>query len=156
MSDKVRRKPLFSDDNADLKYYGNLSKRTRKYSNDLPRSIRRALNDLPPADGPSVAPSPAPMRDLPNEYEFEILRLRRRVNTLECTVRDRDERTVAAIAMLEDEMVFWRSYLHDHIDPTYGDIKRRVIRIESTLGRLREKGSRIYPALQTTWAKKDG
>ena len=92
---------------------------------------------------------------VPNEYEFEILRLRRRVEELECTVKDRDERNVRAIAMLEDEAQMWRTLMHDHVSETHGGIQQRVIRIESTLLTLKEKGSRIYPPLVVTetWQK---
>src|SRR6478736_409431 len=50
-----------------------------------------------------------------NDFQFEIIRLRRRVDELECIVRDRDSRVITAIAMLEDELVMYRSLLHDHV-----------------------------------------
>lgn len=92
---------------------------------------------------------------LPNEYEFEILRLRRRIEELEGTVRDRDERNVRAIGMLEDELQMWRTFLHDHVGETYSGVQRRIIRIESTLMTLREKGSQFYPEIKTPegWSK---
>src|SRR5690242_20002933 len=59
---------------------------------------------------------------IPNRYEFEIIRLRRRVEELECIVRDRDSRVVSAIAMLEDELVMYRTLLHAHIAETHDGI----------------------------------
>lgn len=96
-------------------------------------------------------------KDVPNEYEFEILRLRRRVEELECTVHDRDERNVKAMAMLEDELQMWRTLMQDHVQETHGGIQRRIIRLESTLLTLREKGSRAYPALSIpeAWKQSD-
>lgn len=85
---------------------------------------------------------------VPDEYKFEIFRLRRRIAELECTVRDRDERNVRAISMLEDELQFWRTFMHDHVGDTHDGIQRRIVRIESTLLRLREKGSKFYPSLE--------
>jgi hypothetical protein len=126
---------------------------------DRKNHVRSSPDIISHNSGPPLAlPPPATVAStsgIPNEYEFEILRLRRRVESLECTVRDRDERNVAAIAMLEDEMQFWRTYLHDHVDATYADIRRRVVRIESTLAVLKEKGSRIYPPLEipAAWRK---
>lgn len=96
-------------------------------------------------------------KDVPNEYEFEILRLRRRVEELECTVRDRDARNVRAIAMLEDELQMFRSYLHDHVGETQSGIHRRVVRLESTLMTLRGKGSQFAPPLEIkeSWKNKE-
>ena len=93
---------------------------------------------------------------IPNDYQFEIIRLRRRVDQLECIVRDRDSRVVTAIAMLEDELVMYRTLLHDHVAETHDGIKRRVIRIETTLQTLKAKGSKFYPPLDIPerWQKK--
>jgi len=83
-------------------------------------------------------------KDIPTGYEFEILRLRRRIDELECIVRDKNRRVVAAIGMLEDEVVMYRTLLHDHIAETHDGVQRRMIRIESTLDTLKEKGSKFY------------
>ena len=85
--------------------------------------------------------------DIPNDYQFEIMRLRRRVDELECIVRDRDRRVVAGIAMLEDELAMYRTLLHEHIAETHDGIMRRIIRIESALATLKAKGSTYYPPL---------
>lgn len=94
--------------------------------------------------------------EIPTDSEFEILRLRHRVAELECITRDRDDRIVKALGMLEDELSFWRSYLHDHVSETMGGISRRVGRLESALEYLKEKGSRFYPPLPIppAWKKK--
>jgi hypothetical protein len=72
---------------------------------DRKNHVRSSPDIISHNSGPPLAlPPPATVAStsgIPNEYEFEILRLRRRVESLECTVRDRDERNVAAIAMLE-------------------------------------------------------
>jgi len=83
-------------------------------------------------------------KEIPTSYEFEILRLRRRIDELECIVRDKNRRVVAAIGMLEDEVVMYRTLLHDHIAETHDGVQRRMIRIESTLDTLKEKGSKFY------------
>lgn len=105
--------------------------------------------------GPRIAPSEAVPVDLisnagvlivpdentiPNEYEFEILRLRRRVESLECVVREKNERNVFAITMLEDELQMWLTFMHEHVSETHDGIKRRILRIESTLLNLKESG----------------
>jgi hypothetical protein len=84
---------------------------------------------------------------IPNEYEFEILRLRRRVDSLEDTVREKNERNVHAITMLEDELQMWRCFLHEHVAETHDGIRRRVLRIESTLMILKESGG-LAPLIQ--------
>lgn len=78
---------------------------------------------------------------IPNEYEFEILRLRRRVDSLEDAVREKNERNVHAITMLEDELQMWLSFMHEHVAETHDGIRRRVLRIEATLMKLKESGS---------------
>ncbi len=93
--------------------------------------------DLISNAGALTVPDESP---IPNEYEFEILRLRRRVDSLEGTVREKNARNVHAIAMLEDELQMWRSFLHEHVAETHDGIRRRVLRIESTLMTLRESG----------------
>jgi len=94
---------------------------------------------------------------IPNTYQFEIIRLRRRLDELECIVRDRDSRVASAIAMLEDELVMYRTLMHDHIAETHDGVTRRVLRIQSTLDTLREKGSKFYPPLEMPdrWRKKE-
>ncbi len=94
--------------------------------------------------------------EIPSESQFEIIRLRRRVEELECLARDKDRRVVAGIAMLEDELAMYRSLLHNHIAETHDGIRRRIIRIESTLDTLKEKGSKFYPPLEIPkrWRKK--
>ena len=86
--------------------------------------------------------------EIPNDYQFEIIRLRRRVEELECLIRDRDRRVVAAITMLEDELAMYRALMHDHIAETHDGIRRRTLRIEATLNTLKEKGSKLYPPLE--------
>jgi hypothetical protein len=46
--------------------------------------------------------------------------------------------------MLEDELQMWRSFMHEHVAETHDGIRRRVLRIESTLMTLKESGG---PAL---------
>jgi len=86
--------------------------------------------------------------EIPNDYQFEIIRLRRRVDELEYLIRDRDRRVVAAITMLEDELAMYRALMHDHIAETHDGIRRRTLRIEATLNTLKEKGSKLYPPLE--------
>jgi len=88
--------------------------------------------------------------NIPDEYQFEILRLRRRIDELEDAVRNRDERTIRAISMLEDELQMWRTFMRDHVTETYDGIRRRIVRIDSTLMTLRESGNRIV-AIPERW-----
>jgi hypothetical protein len=87
--------------------------------------------------------------DLPNEYHFEILRLRRRVVELECIVKDRDERIVRALSMIEDELQFWRSFLHQHIQATMREIQARVLRLDTVVAYLKDTGAHFWPPLDT-------
>jgi hypothetical protein len=86
--------------------------------------------------------------DIPNEYEFEILRLRRRVESLESSIRERDERNVHAILMLEDELQMWRTFMRDDVAETFDGIRRRIVRIESALMTLKDSGSHFLLPLQ--------
>lgn len=173
MAQDPKKAKLFKKNDFSEDILCQLTDKVPRYSNNLPTSVKKALRER----GTLLAPiSPHPMarttreasddttpvdlisnagvisipdtKDVPNEYEFEILRLRRRVEELECSIRDRDERNVRAISMLEDELQMYRTYLHDHVGETQSGIQRRVVRIESTLMRLREKGSRAYPPLE--------
>jgi len=84
--------------------------------------------------------------NIPDEYQFEILRLRRRIDELEDAVRNRDERTIRAISMLEDELQMWRTFMHDHVTETYDGIRRRIVRIDSTLMTLRNSNNQNLSA----------
>jgi hypothetical protein len=86
--------------------------------------------------------------DLPNEYQFEIYRLRRRVMELECVVRDRDERIVRALSIIEDEIQFWRTGMYQHVWETMSGIARRMLRLESTIAYLKDKASHVWPELE--------
>jgi hypothetical protein len=97
------------------------------------------------ANAPAVVAPSTP--DLPDEYQLEIYRLRRRVAELECIVKDRDERIIRAISMIEDELQFWRSFIHQHIRATIGEIQARTLRLESVISYLKEKGAHFWPAL---------
>lgn len=149
-------------------------------SKELPHS-RKRVSDVQILPGPPPASKVAPMardnraddeavilisnsavidapeeKELPDRYQFELIRLRQRIAELECIVRDRDDRIVKALAAIEDELSFWRSWLHDHIGETMAGISRRVGRLESSLEYLKQKGSRFYPPLEVpaAWKKK--
>jgi len=85
---------------------------------------------------------------IPNEYEFEILRLRRRIESLESSIRARDERNVHGILMLEDELQMWRTFMRDDVAETFDGIRRRIVRIESALMTLKDSGSHFLLPLQ--------
>jgi len=175
---KRHKRGVFSNTYAREEILSKLSSKLPKYSNNLPRSVKRALRGHGPAvaksRGATMGRTPrkdsapvdvianagvitVPEKEVPNEYEFEILRLRRRVEELECIVRDRDERNVRAISMLEDELQMWRTFLHAHVKETYNGIQRRIVRIESTLMTLREKENRFAPSLPIpeSWKKRE-
>ena len=92
--------------------------------------------------------------NIPNEYEFEIIRLRRRVEELECIVRDRDRRVVVAIATLESELRMWRTLVHDHVTETHDGVMRRIFKIESTLETLKAIESFFYPPMEIPAGRK--
>jgi len=177
MSDKVKpkneKRPFFSTLASETIYYGNIERQSLKIHRKtkvLPATPKTSDN----SNGRSLAPTPPAMPEsksaarkgnvdlignagvieipddagLPDAYEFEILRLRRRVDELECTVKDRDRRNVRAIAMLEDELQMWRTFLHDHVSESHSEIQRRVARIESTLMVLKDIGGQVYPEMQ--------
>lgn len=93
--------------------------------------------------------------EFPDKFEFEIYRLRARVVELECVVRDKDARISTAIAMLEDEALMWRTVMFDHVKETFGRIKRRMGKIESTLSDLKDIQPHVYPKLEipARWRK---
>jgi hypothetical protein len=161
MSDKVSGKPLFFKEKA---RYDILCHPESKNPNNID-ALPIADNTAKESAGPTVALSSDVARDdkiisnagtivipdepnIPNEYEFEILRLRRRVESLECSIKDRDERNVQAIAMLEDELQMWRTFFHDHVAETHDGIRRRILRIESALMTLKTVTSRIVSSLE--------
>jgi hypothetical protein len=103
-----------------------------------------ALNGYPVALGQDSKEGPG----IPDDYQFEIYRLRRRVAELECAIHDRDDRIRRSLASLEDELLFWRTFLHDKVGETVGQIQRRVIRLESTLAFIKNPQPLIYPKLE--------
>lgn len=98
------------------------------------------------ANAPEVLETAGP--EIPDEYQLEIYRLRRRVAELECIVKDRDERIVRAIGAIESELQFWRSLLYQHISATMGEIQARVLRLEAAVSYLKEKGAHFWPPLE--------
>jgi len=83
--------------------------------------------------------------DFPDAFKLEIYRLRRRVAELECMVRDKNDRIVRAIKTLDDELAMWRQLLHDDVKETYDGVRRRVARLEGSLARITDKGSKLSP-----------
>jgi hypothetical protein len=93
---------------------------------------------------------------IPDNYEFEIFRLRRRVEELECAVRDRDDRIRRALGTLDDQLLFWHTLMSDKVGETMGQLNRRIIRLESTLAFIKDIQPHIVPRLETPahWKKK--
>lgn len=169
MRKRAKKRPLFSKTAPDSIYYVNfdgLSQSLPNNSNNLPELPTSETPQLcspgpspasssPPMDNDRISViSNAPVLDIPGDdefpqrYQFELQRLHQRVTQLECTVRDKDERIVRALAMLNDELQFWRTYLLDKVGDTYGGIQRRVTRLESTTAYLIDKQSHVWPTLQ--------
>lgn len=92
---------------------------------------------------------------IPNEYEFELMRLRRRVAELESAVTDRDDKLRQALHVLDDELVFWHTGLNNHVWESMGGLLRRVGRLESALAYIKEQNSRFYPSMELpdAWRK---
>lgn len=78
------------------------------------------------------------LEGIPDEYRFEIFRLRRRVQELESALLDKNDRVRHCLAMIEDELLFWRTGLYLHIWETHDAITRRIIRLEATLAILKD------------------
>lgn len=110
----------------------------------------KAVRDDEPVNPISNAPVLAAPEeaDALNPHRLEIFRLRRRVAELECAVRDRDDYIRRAINVIEDQLQFWRTFLHDHVGETLGGIMRRVGRLESALAYMKERGGHHVPALE--------
>lgn len=113
-----------------------------------------AMSRPKPTVGDSVVPIANPFTTdsqespgLPDRYELEMYRLRRRVAELECDVLNRDDKIRHALATLDDELTFWRTGLHDHVWETLGKIHARVTRLNSTVAHLKEVGGRHVPHL---------
>lgn len=94
--------------------------------------------------------------DFPDRFQLEVYSLRRRVEELQGIILDKNDRLSKAIAMLEDEALMWRTVMYDHVDETYGKIKRRMIRIDSTLATLKDIQPRHYPPLEIPDSWKSG
>lgn len=106
------------------------------------------IDNAPALDVPANA-------DLPNDYEFEIYRLRQRVASLESAVRDKDDRIRHCLTMIEDELLFWRTGMLDHVWETMGGIQGRIVRLESTLAFIKDIQAHVWPRLETpAWKKK--
>jgi hypothetical protein len=160
MSDKVLDKSLFLKEKIGYDLLCNPKSQIPNNNNDIPKSDKTAnklpgsvLAVQPPRTMASTPISNAGSiiipdeNDIPNEYEFEILRLRRRIDELETAVRNRDERNLRAITMLEDELQMWNTFMHDHVEETHDGIRRRILRLDSTLMTLRENNSRFLSPL---------
>lgn len=79
--------------------------------------------------------------EIPNDYQFEIMRLRRRIESLEDAVRERDARIVKGVAIIDDEITMWRTFLHAHVAETHDGITRRLSRLESVRDQMQARSS---------------
>lgn len=95
-------------------------------------------------------------QEFPDRYQLEVYSLRRRVEELECLVHDKNDRLCKAIATLEAELLMWNAVMYEHLPETYGQIKRRMIKIQGTLSDLKDLQPRYYPKLEIPeqWKKK--
>lgn len=94
--------------------------------------------------------------EIPNDYQFEIFRLKRRVAELEIIVLDKDTRIRRSLTMIEDELLFWRTGILDHVWEKMGAIQKRIVRLEATLTYLRDIQPHNVPRLEppVAWKKK--
>jgi hypothetical protein len=111
-------------------------------------AVANPINNAPPIQEPIS-------NDIPTEHEFEIYRLRRRVAELESAISDRDDRIRHSLASLEDELLFWRTFMLDKVGETLGQLHRRIGRLESSLAFIKDIQPHIYPPLQipAQWKK---
>jgi hypothetical protein len=86
--------------------------------------------------------------EFPDKYQLELYRLRRRVADLEAVITDKNDRIGHCLAMLEDEILFWRTYMQHGIGETLGQLDRRIGRLESTLAFIRDIQPHVVPPLE--------
>lgn len=93
---------------------------------------------------------------IPNDYEFEIFRLRRRVAELESLVLDGNDKIALALATIDDEILYWRTGLHNHVWETLGQLQRRVVKLETTISMLKALSAQPVPLeIPERWRKKN-
>ena len=86
---------------------------------------------------------------IPDNYQFEILRLQRRIAELEAIVHDKNDRQRRALAMFEDELLFWHTFMNDHMGETMGQLQQRIGRLEAALAHIKDIQPHIVPPLET-------
>lgn len=110
------------------------------------------VKSVHPASGPLNPISNAPQLevpdDFPDKYKFELTRLRNRVKNLEADLKDKDGRLLKALGMLDDELMFWRTFLNLHVGESLGQINNRVNRIVGTIDYLKDRQPHVFPALE--------
>lgn len=92
--------------------------------------------------------------EIPNSYQFEIFRLRRRVAELDMIVIDANEKISVAIAVIDNELLYWRTGLHLHVWETMGQLQRRITNLETASAMLKALSAKPVPLeLPERWRK---
>lgn len=82
---------------------------------------------------------------IPDEYKFEIFRLRRQIVALSNDLRYENARVTKALQMLHDEVRFWELGIFQHQWETLGQIMRRMRHLESVVKTLESPGAIAVP-----------
>ncbi len=128
------------------------------------RSKRRALSDIiPPGPSPALSPAmdtapkldpgepvipisnlpqSAPLPDdIPDEYRFEIFRLRRQIAALNSDIRHVNDKLTKALEVLQAEVRFWRLGIYEGQWETLGQVMRRMKHLEALVKALEGPGA---------------
>lgn len=119
----------------------------------LPLDMSKDRVIMPISNAPAVAETVS--RAFPDHFEFEIYRARNRIAELEAAIKDKDERIMKAMTVMENEVQYWHRGLYDHVWETMGEIERRVNRLQGTVELLKDLQPRVIPPLEipAAWRK---
>lgn len=111
-----------------------------------PKDMSKDRTIVPIGNAPVVAETVS--RDFPDHFEFEIYKARNRIAELEAMVKDKDQRIMRAITIMESEVQYWHRGLYDHVWESMGEIERRVKRLQGTVELLKDLQPRVIPPLE--------
>jgi hypothetical protein len=74
--------------------------------------------------------------DIPDEYKFEIFRLRREVSSLAGDNRRVNDKLTKALEALHDELRFWKLGIYERQWETLGQVMRRMRHLEAMIRAL--------------------
>ena len=86
--------------------------------------------------------------EFPDKYKLELYRLNDKIRNLEADLKDKDRRLLKALTTLDDELMFWRTGLHNKVWESMGDINRRMLRIAVTIDHIKDIQPHVSPPLE--------